>query len=493
MTVFFIIIFFYQTPLHIAIDIWSLDIVTDFISNDKCDLNVKGKHDITPLLLAVMLGERQVVRALLQQDDIDVNCRDDRGRTAAHLAAGLRNSSIMQILHESGRFDLNAKDDKGDTPLDTANSKVSPEVITYLSEILNLGNDEEEDENDNDLENDNDNEKNGGKPVLLDNKFKIFYSPEEDEFEINDKIKFLNRLPIHGAIYKTSNQDEEGDDNNYSLNDTDDFLKAEKRSNELAPKHKLKAGKEQNDEEEDEIDEDDDEVENPEKPRRKIQFIDMETEEEEKTIDDLMNSYDPDDNDKFIKNDSAEFDGSNEFIVLNDPSDDKIVSSSNDLEPKIDSLVDQDVEGRQNVELLEAERLIAITADDDENSLEKTEDFIEDEDITNSIDGQQNKESNSNSNSNSQSQSTSFNVSQNESQSQSQSQEGENSYVQNDLPDQEHQADNDNLVADHFDINLDEEFSDNVDDNIDEAKNDEKKDDDKEITEKKDDEQQTDK
>ena len=449
-----------------------------------------------------MLGEKQVVKALLQQDDIDVNCHDDRGRTAAHFAAELRNSSIMQILHESGRFDLNAKDDKGITPIDIADSKVSSEVITYLSEILNLGNDEEED-NDNELDNDNEMEKNGGKPVLLNNKCTIFYTPEEDEFDINEKIKFLNRMPIRGAIYDTSNPNEEVDDNNYSLNDTDDFLKAEKRSNELTAKYKQKPNSnsinpndndDQNDDadedEEDEIDDVDvddvvDQFSNnieKEKSRRNNGFSSVNhnktEEEEEKTIDDLMNSYDPDDNenDKFNKNDSAEFDGSNEFIVLNDPSDDKIVSSSNDLEPKIDSLVDQDVEGRQNVELAEAERLIAITADDDENSLEKTEDFIEDEDITNSIDGHLNKSnSNSNSNSQSQSQSISFNVSQNEneSQSQSQSQEGENSYVQNDLADQDNENENKNgiIVHDHFDdddinINLDDEYNDNADDNI---------------------------
>ena len=441
-----------------------------------------------------MLGEKQVVRALLQQEDIDVTCRDDRGRTAAHLAAELRNSAIMQILHESGRFDLNAKDEKGETPLDIANMKVCSEVITYLSEILNIGNDEEEDENDNEIDT------SGGKPVLLDNPYKIFFSPEEDEYDINEKIKFLKNMP-HRTFYNNKNED--GDDNNYSLNDTEDFLNAEKRSNELDGKYKRKTGNQANNDEEDEIDEDDDDddVGDNEKPRRAIQFIDLGTEEEEKTIDDLMNSYDPDDNDKFIKNDSNEFDGSNEFIVLNDPSDDKNVSSSNDLEPKIDSLVDQDVEGRQNVELLEAERLIAITADDDENSLEKTEDFIEDEDITNSIDGQQNKESNSasNSNSNSQSQSTSFNVSQTESQSQSQSQEGENSYVQNDA-DQDQQIDNDNqnYVADHFDedeinINMDDEYNDNADDNIniDEIQNSVQPDE-KEKTEKND-EQQTDK
>ena len=75
----------YMTPLHSALRIGYLDMVSLLIVNGA-DVNAMYQSGIRPLHHASALGQKAVVELLLAYD-ADVNAKNKKGRTALHAAA----------------------------------------------------------------------------------------------------------------------------------------------------------------------------------------------------------------------------------------------------------------------------------------------------------------------------------------------------------------------------------------------------------------------
>ena len=139
-----------QTPLHIAIETWQLELVAEMIMNGECDFSAKDYMGRTPFLLAVELSQSSTVDLLLNSDThLKPDEADVHGNTAPHLAAGLNCANVLRKLHVSGRFNFQVQNKRGQTPLDIAAEREG-ECLRYMARVLGvklvLENEEEEEE-----------------------------------------------------------------------------------------------------------------------------------------------------------------------------------------------------------------------------------------------------------------------------------------------------------------------------------------------------------
>lgn len=98
-----------------AISNFDIGMVKLLIEN-KININVENKRQITPLIYAVKKGRIDIVELLLESG-IDINCRNSLGKTPLMYALLSNNSSnILEFLIDSGA-DINAKDKEGKSVL----------------------------------------------------------------------------------------------------------------------------------------------------------------------------------------------------------------------------------------------------------------------------------------------------------------------------------------------------------------------------------------
>ncbi|OHS99892.1 hypothetical protein TRFO_08201 [Tritrichomonas foetus] len=194
------------------------------------------------------------------------------------------------------------------------------------------------------------------------NKLSIYDQPEEDEFDLSDNKHLLKGMPIHGTLYDSSVQNEEVDDIDMEIppNDTDDFLRDEQMVNDdigsfdrkFTHKQTRKEAKLDSDSK---LDADD-------------EFGDGENEEEDEFGLDKEEEEEFNDQKEPVQGEDVEAEIDNLISAINDDVGEPHV---NELQPKSD-----DGSDCQTKELLDAERLIAVTGDDDDNFLKVEEETM---------------------------------------------------------------------------------------------------------------------
>jgi ankyrin repeat protein len=109
-----------------------LDVVKEFITNDKTDINAADKDGRTPLIVASLYDQVEALNCLLQATGVDVNHRDQEGRTAISHAAGAGHTDILKLLLADARVDAELKDYQGRSPLWYAVAGWREKTISYL-------------------------------------------------------------------------------------------------------------------------------------------------------------------------------------------------------------------------------------------------------------------------------------------------------------------------------------------------------------------------
>ena len=105
-------------PIHQYAASGDTEAVTQDISTNKCDLNVRDDAGRTPLDLAVIHCQTNVISLLLDKG-AKINIRAQGGATPLHLAAQEGCVAAIRSLLAKGAH-VNARDDQGKTPLDRA-------------------------------------------------------------------------------------------------------------------------------------------------------------------------------------------------------------------------------------------------------------------------------------------------------------------------------------------------------------------------------------
>ncbi|KAI9597519.1 Oxysterol-binding protein-domain-containing protein [Syncephalis fuscata] len=86
-----------QSPLHIAVQIVPLELISYLLSFQQLDVNQRDLEGNTPLHLAAKSGRADVVRELLERKDVNISIRNDEDQMAIDIARG---ADIVDILVE---------------------------------------------------------------------------------------------------------------------------------------------------------------------------------------------------------------------------------------------------------------------------------------------------------------------------------------------------------------------------------------------------------
>ena len=89
--------------LHLAAYHGWMDIVTDLITEYKCDTNCKDTHGRTPLHYATMNNHLEVVRYFIKERHCDPMTKDRHGNTPLHLACDYSHTHLVQCLLSTGK------------------------------------------------------------------------------------------------------------------------------------------------------------------------------------------------------------------------------------------------------------------------------------------------------------------------------------------------------------------------------------------------------
>ena len=100
--------------LHLAAYHGWMDIVTDLITEYKCDTNCKDTHGRTPLHYATMNNHLEVVRYFIKERHCDPMTKDRHGNTPLHLACDYSHTHLVQCLLSTGKVDPLAKNKYGE-------------------------------------------------------------------------------------------------------------------------------------------------------------------------------------------------------------------------------------------------------------------------------------------------------------------------------------------------------------------------------------------
>ena len=123
-----------ETPLHIAVDSWSIDILNLLLSHKQTDVNMRNEYLQTPLLMAMSNSYYPGVLALLEHKKIDLNKQDEDGNIFAHflIRYGYSDEEGIQLINKLHTLkNINITNKKDNTPLH--------EIVLYLPEShLNL-------------------------------------------------------------------------------------------------------------------------------------------------------------------------------------------------------------------------------------------------------------------------------------------------------------------------------------------------------------------
>ena len=121
-----------NTPLHMACQNGSTDIVQYFVEERKCDFNVVNNNGELPLHLAC---KRKYGKEIVQLVSVgcDVNRQDEAGNTPLHMACQNGSTDMVQYLIEERKCDFNVANNKGELPFHLACQHNDREVIRLVS------------------------------------------------------------------------------------------------------------------------------------------------------------------------------------------------------------------------------------------------------------------------------------------------------------------------------------------------------------------------
>ena len=123
-----------STPLHMACQNGSTDIVRYLVQERKCDLNVANNKGELPLHLACKLKYYEIVR--LVSVGCDVNRQDEAGNTPLHIACQNYKIDSMMYLVKERKCDVNVSNNKGELPLHLA---CKHQYIKNIVRLVSIG------------------------------------------------------------------------------------------------------------------------------------------------------------------------------------------------------------------------------------------------------------------------------------------------------------------------------------------------------------------
>jgi len=127
-----------ETPLHVAVDAFSLDDVKLLLNVRGIDPNAKNVDGLTPLHVAVQTRTERnldIVKQLLILPGIQVNAKTIDGSTPLHEAAACGNAEIVTELLTAPGIDANAKENAGETPLHQAARYGNADTVRVLLSV----------------------------------------------------------------------------------------------------------------------------------------------------------------------------------------------------------------------------------------------------------------------------------------------------------------------------------------------------------------------
>ena len=105
-----------NTPLHMAYQNGSTNMVRYLVEEEKCDFNVVNNKGELPLHLACKHEyDKEIVQ--LVSVGCDVNRQDEGGNTPLHMTCQNGNTDMVQYLVEEKKCDVNVANNKGELPL----------------------------------------------------------------------------------------------------------------------------------------------------------------------------------------------------------------------------------------------------------------------------------------------------------------------------------------------------------------------------------------
>ena len=123
-----------NTPLHMACQNGSTDIVQYLIEERKCDFNVANNKGELPLHLACKCGYcKEIVR--LVSVGCDVNRQDKAGNTPLHMACQNGTTDMVRYLVEEKKCGFNVANNKGELPLHLACKRMYGKEIVQLVSV----------------------------------------------------------------------------------------------------------------------------------------------------------------------------------------------------------------------------------------------------------------------------------------------------------------------------------------------------------------------
>ena len=122
-----------NTPLHMAFQKGSTDMIQYLVEERKCDFNVANNKGELPLHLACKLKcGKEIVQ--LVSVGCDVNRQDEAGNTPLHMACQNGSTDIVQYLVEEKKCGFNVANNKGELPLHLAcKHRYSKTIVQLVS------------------------------------------------------------------------------------------------------------------------------------------------------------------------------------------------------------------------------------------------------------------------------------------------------------------------------------------------------------------------
>lgn len=112
-----------------------LDVVKNFIENDKLSPNAKDDNGYTPVHAAASYGHMDLLKYLIDQGG-DINITDEDGDTALHTVEEL---DVAKSLVEDFKADYKIKNSEGQTPFEKIQEEDEfPELIHYLAGLQGI-------------------------------------------------------------------------------------------------------------------------------------------------------------------------------------------------------------------------------------------------------------------------------------------------------------------------------------------------------------------
>ena len=123
-----------NTPLHMACQNGSTDMVRYLVEEKKCGFNVANNKGELPLHLAC---KRMYGKEIVQLVSVgrDVNRQDEAGNTPLHMACQNGSTDIVQYLVEERKCDFNVVNNKGELPLHLACKRMYGKEIVQLVSV----------------------------------------------------------------------------------------------------------------------------------------------------------------------------------------------------------------------------------------------------------------------------------------------------------------------------------------------------------------------